>query len=220
MAQQASKILNSDEIEVGLDENQNILDELSVVDKCQQGDIDAFAQLVNAYQNRIYNVVLRMGNLPADAEEITQEAFLKAFEKINTFKKGSMFYTWIFKIATNIAITRSRRSKKVNFYSLQGSQNSANTKNADQDFSSFTAVFTTKPDEPMMSSETIKVVQQALAMLEESQKMVVVFRDIEGMDYAKIAEILDLPVGTIKSKLHRARTTLKEKLADLVVEND
>ena len=220
MTQQASKILNSDKIEVGLDENQNIFDELSLVDKCQQGDIDAFGQLVSAYQNRIYNVVIRMGNSPADAEEVTQEAFLKAFEKIATFKKGSMFYTWVFKIATNIAISKSRRAKKVSFYSLQGSQNSANSNNSDQDFSSFAAVSNDKPENATVSSETADLIQSALDTLEESQKMVVILRDIEGMDYAKIALVLDLPVGTIKSKLHRARTILREKLADLVVEND
>lgn len=218
MANKTSKILTEEKSDSRVAENIAAFDETSLIERCQQGQVEAFGQLVTAYQDRTYNVVMRMGNSPEDAEEITQEAFLKAFEKIATFKGGSTFYTWLFRIATNLAISRRRRAKKISFYSLSGTSESADSDLANARTSELAAKRVTTPDESALKAETTKRIEAALAELDDSYRIVVVLRDIEGMDYSMIANVLELPPGTIKSRLHRARGLLREKLADLVKE--
>jgi RNA polymerase sigma-70 factor (ECF subfamily) len=187
----------------------------ALVARCRKGDMQAFGLLVAKYQDRIYNLVLRLCGNAADAEELAQETFLKALEKIGQFRGNSRFYTWLFRIAANMAISARRRGGRIKFHSLAAG---GSWENDDGQAAGLEARLTdsreVSPPRAAASSETARAVMQALEELDEDARLVVVLRDVEDMDYSQIAEVLDLPTGTVKSRLHRARRLLKEKLAD------
>jgi len=184
-----------------------------LVARCRKGDMQAFGLLVAKYQDRIYNLVLRLCGNASDAEELAQETFLKALENIAQFRGNSRFYTWLFRIAANLAISARRRGARIKFHPLAASddgdgQIGLEARLADSREPS--------PQHAAASAETAAAVLRALEELDEEARLVVVLRDVEDMDYSQIAEVLDLPVGTVKSRLHRARCLLKEKLSDLM----
>ncbi len=170
------------------------------------------------YQDRVYNMILRMVGRPADAEELAQETFLKALEKIGQFRGQSGFYTWLFRIAANLSISQRRRSARIRFQPLGGRDDDE----ADQlgELAGQTAYARQeRPDSAALAAEAHQRIVEALDDLDEEFRLVVVLRDIEEMDYTQIAEVMEVPVGTIKSRLHRARGMLKDKLSDLVEES-
>lgn len=189
-------------------------DELALVQRCQNGEPEAFAELVREYQDRIYNLIFRMCRRAEDAEELAQETFLKAFEKIGQFRGTSRFYTWLFRIAKNLTISHCRRRGKVKFIPLENTEDDA------PDFGEArTATLAARrqpgPDAQAIRRETADRVTQALDALDEEHRVMVILRDIEDMRYEEIAEVLELPSGTVKSRLHRARVALRDALTDL-----
>ncbi|HUS93132.1 MAG TPA: sigma-70 family RNA polymerase sigma factor [Phycisphaerae bacterium] len=190
-------------------------EDAALVDQCRKGDMQAFGSLVAKYQDRIFNMVYRMCGRRADAEELTQEAFLKALERIAQFRGHSQFYTWLFRIAANLTISHRRRGGRVRFHSLGGPEEFEQGQ-ADALTAAMARRRDPGPEAAAMAAETNQRVMQALEELDDEFRLVVVLCDMEDMDYAQIADVLAVPVGTVKSRLHRARCMLKEKLADLV----
>lgn len=187
----------------------------ALVARVRKGDMQAFGLLVAKYQDRIYNLIFRLCGNAADAEELAQETFLKAMEKIGQFRGSSRFYTWLFRIAANLAISSRRRGGRIKFHSLASGgpwdgegdpQATLEARLSDRR--------EVQPHQAAAAAETAQAVLRALEELDEEARLVVVLRDVEDMDYSQIAEVLDLPAGTVKSRLHRARCLLKEKLAD------
>ena len=217
MTQQASDILEDSGKDLSEATGKSAaFDEAVLVELAQRGDNEAFGGLVVMYQDRLFNVIARLCNTPADVEEIAQEAFLKAFEKIKDFRGGSRFYTWLFRIATNLALTRIRRSKTIKFQSLDAADEKENLPNSEVMTMKLAEKRNVAPDAAVMNRETGLRIEEALQELDEQHRVVVVLRDVEDMNYSQIAEILEVPKGTIKSRLYRARCMLREKLVDLV----
>ena len=184
------------------------LDEAALL-TCRSGELEAFGELVRLYQDRVYNSLLRMCGNAHDAEELSQEAFVKAFESLHGFRADSGFYTWIFRIAVNLALSRRRRAKKVKFHSLDGPE--------DQGLDHILADGRQEDPAALVGREDLhRHVLQELAGLDDDYKIVLVLRDIEGMDYQQIAHVLALPLGTVKSRLFRGRSILQEKLQHLL----
>ena len=185
-----------------------------LVDRCRKGDLRAFEALVAKYQDRVYNMILRMCGRPADAEELAQETFLKALEKIGQFRGQSGFYTWLFRIAANLTISHRRRGGLIRFQSLMGGDDGDGEA---MDLAPRLAAANTPPPEAvMMTAELSSRLMAALDGLDDEFRLAVVLRDVEEMDYSQIAEVLEVPIGTVKSRLHRGREMLKEKLSDLM----
>ncbi|MCK5114685.1 MAG: sigma-70 family RNA polymerase sigma factor [Phycisphaerae bacterium] len=217
MTQQTSDILEGTEPASPDSGAESIaFDEGVLVELAQRGDSEAFGGLVVMYQDRLYNVVSRLCNCSADVEEITQEAFLKAFEKISDFRGGSRFYTWLFRIATNLALTRLRRSKCVKFHSLEAADETDTLPGSDVVTQALAEKRNAPPEAAAMARETQQQIEAALQQLDEDHRAVVVLRDVEDMNYSQIAAILELPAGTVKSRLYRARCILRDKLGDLI----
>ena len=183
-----------------------------LVSQVQAGDIQAFAALVVRYQDRVFNLVLRMCARRADAEELAQEAFLKALERINQFRGDSMFYTWLFRIAANLAMSHRRRSRRVKFHSLSRGAEGEDMKQDDTVTADLAQRREPGPSAAAMSAEVRKIVAAALDGLAVPVLLVLVLRDMQDMDYAQIAQVLDVPVGTVKSRLYRARNMLRQCL--------
>ncbi|MDY6913598.1 MAG: sigma-70 family RNA polymerase sigma factor [Planctomycetota bacterium] len=217
MADRASKTL-VDNLGDGGDESGSpqaiAFADAALIERCRSGDMQAFALLVAKYQDRVFNMVFRLCGNRADAEELAQEAFLKALAKLRQFRGQSGFYTWLFRIAANLTISHRRRRGRIRFHSLDGPEDCGERAGL------LTAAAAGRrepnPQAAAMSAETAQRVNKAIAELDDEYRLVVVLRDIEEMNYAQIADVLNVPAGTVKSRLHRARRILSKKLQYLV----
>jgi RNA polymerase sigma-70 factor (ECF subfamily) len=189
-----------------------VIDDAVLVRQCQDGDSAAMQRLIVKYQDRIYNVILKICSNKDDAAELTQETFVKFIEKINTFKMQSAFYTWLFRIAVNLSLNFCRRRFKIKMHSID-TPAGPEGENAREQLRSF---FADKREvDPLVAAqnrEVGRIIVDALGRLEDKQRVVVVLRDIEGMAYAEIAESLDVELGTVKSRISRGRESLREIL--------
>ncbi|MCS6978320.1 MAG: sigma-70 family RNA polymerase sigma factor [Gemmatales bacterium] len=167
-----------------------------------RGRTEAYGELVRRYQDRLFNALNGFLGSPEDALDVTQEAFLSAWQALDGFKGGSRFYTWLYRIAMNLAIDLRRRQKPTGSLDL-----------ADDDIA--------QPPDPspdadpqaaLQRDEDVARVRQALMRVSEEHRMVLVLKDFEGMKYEEIAQVLEVPIGTIRSRLHRARLELRSVL--------
>ena len=171
-------------------------------------DERAFNTLVTRYQDRVYNLVYRFLGGQEEARDVAQEVFVTVFEKIETYRGESSLATWIFRIATNHAKNRIKYLAR-RYDRKQESFDAMPVQPAESRFSARVP----RPDEAATQAELSALVDRALAQLDEEQRIVVVLRDIEGQSYEDIAIITGLQLGTVKSRIHRARLRLKELLA-------
>jgi RNA polymerase sigma-70 factor (ECF subfamily) len=188
------------------------IDDAILVERCRYGDSAAIEQLILKYQNRIYNVILKICANTDDAAELTQDTFVKVIENIDKFEGRSSFYTWTFRIAVNLALSYCQRNAKLGFRSLDSEDNEHNqqAKGALKEFLGDES--SRNPAEVAANKELCKIVLTALMKLDDAQRAVIVLRDIEGMNYNRIAEVLDIELGTVKSRLSRARSNLRKVL--------
>ncbi len=188
------------------------LEDLDLVEKCRQGDVEAYGRLVMKYQDRVFNTCLRLCGNRADAEDCTQEAFLKAFRAIHSFEGNARFSTWVFRITVNVVLSARRKSRARPSVSMDGPPRGRDA-DAGGSIAENVPADEQGPASRAENSDTMQQVQQALARLDVEHRMVIVLRDIESLDYEEIAEILNVPRGTVKSRLHRARMALRDALA-------
>lgn len=186
------------------------LDDRALVTRVQEGDRDAFSTLVVRYQERVYNLVLR-GLTDQDAAlDVAQEVFLKAYRGLARFQGESQFFTWLFRITMNETITARRRRDR------RGRPISLDRTDEDGEKRSDPPAATDDPGAAVARRDDQALVQQAIAGLEDEQAEVLLLRDIDGRSYQEIAEILECPLGSVKSRIHRARLALKDKLAPTI----
>lgn len=177
-----------------------------LIDEALSGRSAAFGQLVLKYQDRLYTALAHVVGCAEEARDVAQDAFVQAFVKLESFQRQSSFYTWLYRIAFNAAVSRSRRRRPKD--SLDERRESIGHEPIDP-----------REDGPTTSierSERVEQVRSALALLPHDYRVVIVLREIDGCDYDQISEILDVPVGTVRSRLHRARLQLKEQLKPVV----
>ena len=165
-----------------------------------EGDREAFGQLVRKYQDRLFNGMVQILRSEPEAEDVVQEAFVLALTKLESFQGKSQFYTWLYRIAYNLSITRLRRKKPT--VSMEIGEDASLEFEGDLP----------APGEQMMREEQAKQLMQALDRMSAEHRSILVLREMENMDYSEIADVLDLPVGTVRSRLHRARIQLRELL--------
>lgn len=188
------------------------LEDAELVAQCRRGENAAFEQLVRRYQDRVFNTCWRICGNRSEAEDLTQEAFVKALLAIDRFDGRSGFFTWIFRIATNLAISERRKSGRRATRSLNVPSRDGDAESTGDHVPSDGP----GPDEQVCDSERHGLALAALASLDEEQRAIVILRDMESFGYDEIAEILDIPTGTVKSRLHRARLALRDKLAPIL----
>jgi len=182
--------------------NDDVPRDAQLVEAALAGDRDAFGDLVARYQDRLFNTLLRVVGSHEDAADAVQDAFVQAYTKLESFRGASQFYTWLYRIAMNVALSRQRRRRPT--ASLDHAKESAGEE---------PLAAADGPEETVLSQERIQHVQAALADLGDEHRQILVLREIDGCAYEEIAEILELPVGTVRSRIFRARVQLKEKLS-------
>lgn len=197
---------------------------IDLLRQAQAGDRAAFGQLVVLCQDRLYNAVLRMVGDREEAAELTQETFAKAYEKVAGWRGDAAPYTWLFRIAVNLSIGRLRQSKRRRTFSLDGNTNGHGrgvTGRRDQASGLVDRLRSDGrrtapgPVDPARSAEDRERAEQVVAALGRvppDARAMLVMRDVEGFDYQQIADVLALPLGTVKSRLFRARLALRDEL--------
>ena len=171
-----------------------------LIDQFIGGQTEAFGALVLRHQDRLFNSLLRVVGSRDEAADVAQDAFLNAYRKIDSFRGDSAFYSWLFRIAMNVALSRKRKQKRD-----PASLDAGGDRTVDQDP-------TSEPSSRMELSEQQVAVRDALGKLSEEHRTVMVLKEIEGLKYEEIAEIVNCPVGTVRSRLSRARSELRERL--------
>ncbi|HYG33505.1 MAG TPA: sigma-70 family RNA polymerase sigma factor [Clostridia bacterium] len=184
-------------------------DDMDLVKRAQQGDLSAYDDLVRRYQERIYATIYHMTANHEDANDLAQEAFIKAFQALKSFKGGSSFYTWVYRIAVN---------KTINF--LKQRKNKAQLSLDDLDFNAehdpeLVALISDKtPRREINLTELQEKLNVAMQKLSEPHRLVVTLHDVQGLSHEEIAEIMDCNIGTVRSRLFYARQQLQAHLAD------
>lgn len=189
---------------------------VTAFERARAGERAAYGVVVRTYQDRLYNAVFRMVNDRDDAAEITQEAFTRGLEKLKDFRGESGPYTWLFRIAMNAAVSRIRRGGRRRTLSLEAlaSGEGGYATSYGRSVSELLSADTAGPGERLQMSEDHRAVADALRRLDAEYRALLVMRDLEGFDYRQMAEVLGLPLGTLKSRLFRARVALRELLQD------
>ncbi len=177
-------------------------EESAVILKVQQGDANAFEALVTAYQKQVYNLALRTVGNPEDAADLSQEAFLRAYRSIGSFRGDSKFSVWLYRLTTNICIDFLRSKGRKPTVSLTMENDDEEVQELDVADDRF------DPEENFQRAELQRAVQRGLNALPEEFRTILILRELEGMSYAEIGEILNLEEGTVKSRLFRARSRL------------
>jgi RNA polymerase sigma-70 factor (ECF subfamily) len=176
-------------------------DDASLIAATLAGDTAAFGRLVREYQDRLYNSLLRVLGSADDAADIVQDAFVQAYTKLDSFRGNSAFYTWLYRIAFNLAMSQRRREHRE--ASLDQMTLLAGAEPIDGQPAAVASV---------LQQERAELVHAALAELSLEHRQILVLREIDGCRYDEIAEILDLPVGTVRSRLFRARLEMRDLL--------
>jgi RNA polymerase sigma-70 factor, ECF subfamily len=183
----------------------------TLVERAQRGDKSAFDLLVSKYQRKLQRLLSRLVRDPGDVEDVTQEAFIKAYRALPTFRGDSAFYTWLYRIGINTAknylVAAGRRAPTV-------TEMDADEAEGHEDAEQLRDINT--PESVLMSRQIADTVNEAMAGLPEELRSAIALREIEGLSYEEIAAVMNCPIGTVRSRIYRAREAIAEKLRPLL----
>jgi RNA polymerase sigma-70 factor (ECF subfamily) len=185
------------------------VEEAELVKRARKGDLDAYDQLVQRYQERIYATVYHMTSNHEDANDLAQEAFIKGYQALKSFKGGSSFYTWVYRIAVNKTINFLKQRKNRSQMSLNDLDF-----NAEHDPDLVALISDKTPRREAGLAELQEKLNEAMQRLSEPHRLVVVLHDVQGLSHEEIAKIMECNIGTVRSRLFYARQQLQGFLAD------
>jgi RNA polymerase sigma-70 factor (ECF subfamily) len=188
------------------------LDESALIDRCLSGDETAFDQIVERFQDMVFNLSLRLLGRWDEAHDLSQEVFLQVYRKLGTFRREASLRTWIYRIVVNRAKNRQRWWRR-----REGEMTAVSVEDAERQGSmEITSAVglgdEASPDRVLQQKELSRLLQEAIATLPFDQRTILLLKEIEGLAYDEIARTLDLPLGTVKSRLARARRALRDRL--------
>lgn len=171
-----------------------------LIAECLRGQTSAFGELITRYQDRLFNTVYRLLANAEDAQDVVQDAFLHAYQSLDSFKGDSQFFTWLYRIAINTAISLKR--KQQGGVRMLAGPHEEGVEPLDLSLAS-------QPGHALEQAEQAQHIQRALNRLSPEHRAVLVMKDIDGYKYEQMAELLEVPIGTVRSRLHRARLELR-----------
>ncbi len=184
-----------------------------LIQRSKNGDLDAFEQLVRRYESKVYTIAYRFLGNHADALDLAQETFLRLYQALPGFRGESSFMTWLYRIIANACRDEIRRQQKHGSLSLN--DNSGEAAAGDyQGAGQKMGIFIPSPEEAVERKELNETIQECLNSLSEEHRLVLVMREIQGMSYEEIAGVMNCSLGTVKSRLNRARQSFKEKFSE------
>ena len=179
-------------------------DDRRLISESLGGRSAAFGELVCRYQDRLFNAVVRVVDHPEDARDVVQDAFISAYQSLASFKGDAEFYTWLYRIAFNSAVSHRRRKRLL--VSLEAGRD------GDLAIDPLDPSDETRPGVALERADEERIVQDALNRLSPEHRAVLVLKDIEGLKYEEIADVTGVPIGTVRSRIHRARLELRDLL--------
>ena len=180
-----------------------------LIDRTLSGESSAYGELVGRYQERLRASLSRLTGSAEEAEDVAQEAFVQAYLKLSTFQRSSRFYTWVYRIAFNQAISKNRKRRpRVSLSVVQEAGGPEPIAEADC------------PTEGAFAEERSRLLHEAIGELADDHRQVLVLREFDDMDYQQISEVIDAPIGTVRSRLFRARAQLRDRLAGVLGEEE
>ncbi|MCL5283400.1 MAG: sigma-70 family RNA polymerase sigma factor [Armatimonadetes bacterium] len=185
--------------------------EASLILRCKENDEAAFNEIVERHKVKLYTYILRMVGNSQDAEDLAQEAFVRAYLSIKSFEGRASLTTWLFRIATNLCIDRARRS------STRQVIQTTSLDDVDENGTPYTGDLPDgryEPQDRVLQDELKTELEAAISRLPEKLRMVILLHDLEGLQYDEIAEVLHCPLGTVKSRIFSARQALREQLSN------
>ncbi len=185
-------------------------DELELIERAGRGDGDAFGELMRRHESMIFNAVMGIVRNTEDAQDITQEAFFKAYRSLGSFRRDSRFSSWVYRIAVNTAKDHLRSEARHPHVSLD--KDSEDDDGESEPMQVADESVSADPQASAEKNETRRIVRAALARLSENHREILILRDIEGYSYEDISDMLGLELGTVKSRINRARVALKQEL--------
>lgn len=193
--------------------NQRDIDQ-QIVERVQHGDKEAYALLVDKYQRRVERLITRMTRDSNEIDDITQEAFIKAYRALPQFRGESAFYTWLYRIAVNTAknYLAARAHRPRPFTERVGQEHEEMETFADEDH----LMDVNTPESVMMSKQIAETVNRAVGELQEELRVAITLREIDGLSYEEIAQAMQCPIGTVRSRIFRAREAIAERLRPLL----
>lgn len=187
------------------------LSDLSLVERCRANDEAAFNEVVARYKTKVYNYIYRMTSSSEDAEDLTQEVFIRMYTSIDSFRSQSSLNTWLFRIASNLCVDRFRRGKnRTPAYSLDEPMRGPDFEG---EAGHEVADTTYEPQRLLENVEMAEQIQLALTQLPEKLRATLLLHDVEGLPYEEIAQVVGCPLGTVKSRLFNARMQLRQRLS-------
>ena len=182
------------------------MDDLKIIESCLLGNTQVFSSLIDNYKSMVYNLAYRMSNNPHEAEDISQEAFMRAYQSLAHFNPSYKFSTWLYQITLNI-IRDKYKKKEIDYVSLD-----TPVETDDSEFYHQPADLTNNPEQIFSQRENLQAIQQAIYSLPLKYREVIVLRHLQDLSYIEISNILKLPQGTVKIHLYRARERLRKIL--------
>jgi len=179
------------------------MDEKALINKIHSGDRDAFNELVTGYQQRVFNISYSMLSDYEDAVDASQEVFIRVYRSIDKFRGESSLSTWIFRITKNICMDFLRKRKEASISIDKEDEEGQKMEIEDSSKS---------PEHIAEQNETAKIVRNAINELDDNSRLIITMFDLEGMSYDEISAVLKIPIGTVKSRLNRAREKIKKNL--------
>ena len=182
-----------------------------LVERAKQGDLRAFDMLVLKYQRRVFRLVSRLIKNTSEVEDVAQETFIKAFRAIQQFRGDSAFYTWLYRIAVNTAKNHlfSKGRRPITLSELAKNEDS-------ESYDVIDAVSNESPEGNLAGLQIAEVVNNAVSKLPEELSTAVILREMDGLSYEEIAEVMNCPIGTVRSRIFRAREAIAQELQPLL----
>jgi len=188
-------------------EEQATFSDDELVRRVKKGEDFAFSLLVRRYQNRVFNLVHRILGIPEETEDLAQEVFVTLHRSLEQFRGDCAFSTWLYRITVNLCKNRLKYLFRRNFHKAQEISETAET-----DIQTHVSMALANPEQQLLGRELETLIQRELLALDEEHRIILVLRDIEHLPYEHIAEITGLALGTVKSRLHRARSALRQQM--------
>ena len=186
-------------------------EDLVIVRKIQAGDVDAFDSLILKYRERVYSVIYNLTSNREDASDLTQEAFIKAFQSIKRFKGQSSFFTWLYRIALNTSLTHLRKNKLRRFFSFEKMVEEDHTEGFIENLRT-----ESDSDKAALMTELQERLNDAFQKLSVKHRTVITLFEIDGLSHKEIADIVGTSIGTVRSRLHYAKQFLQGELKDYI----
>jgi len=204
-----------DDMEAVLKRADLIEEDIDIVEECKLGDRNAFRKLVKKHQGRVYSIAFRMLQNQEEAKDATQDVFFAVYRSIKRFRGDSKLSTWIYRIVVNSCINKLKSKKRAKISDL-GENNDLNNIRESETSANAPYSKVLHPGEALERKNLSQAIEKEILKLPQENRVIVIMRDIEGLSYEEIGNILNLPDGTVKSRLHRGRLELKKKLKKIL----